>query len=155
MQTHSVHLAESFPGVSMGIEATITVVPRSEARKKHRTPKLPRFELYKEWDELDSALETLGSPACMALRGNKPTPDDEEWECQFFLVPPALVKRISKALRAISNDRLLAIIHEQRKKIGWRLRKYEHKEKISVFETLKAAYALAAKKNAYLQVFIG
>src|SRR6185437_4597163 len=130
----------------MGIEATLTVVPRGVVRKKRRASDLSRFDLYKEWNELDSALEEIGRPVCLALRGDRPAPDDEEADCELILVPPALVKRISKALGAVSDDRLLAVIHEQRKRIGWRLRKYEHKYALAAFETLKAAYGLAARK---------
>src|SRR5262245_16661814 len=102
----------------MGLDATITVVPRSEVRKKQRAAKLRKFELYREWHELDCALEKIGGPARLALRDNTPTPEDELDDCELFLVPPALVKKISKALDTVPGTKLLEIIHEQRRKSG-------------------------------------
>jgi hypothetical protein len=139
----------------MGVYATITVVPRSEIRKKRRSPDLAQFELYKEWWELQPALDEIGGLAGKALRGRSLIPDGEDADCQFSLVSPTMVKRISKALGAVSDDALLATIHKQRRKTGWRLRKYEHGEKLEAFKTLKDAYRLAARKDAYVEVFIG
>jgi hypothetical protein len=139
----------------MGIDATLTVVPRNEARRKQRSPDLPRFELYREWNELDRALEKMGPPASLALRGNQSESEMEEMDAELFLVPPTLVKKISNALAAVSEEKLLVAIHEERKKTGWRLRKYEHKGWIAILETLKEAYRLASKQGAYVEVFIG
>jgi hypothetical protein len=139
----------------MGIEATLTVVPRNEVRLKRRSPGLSEFELYKEWNELDRALEKMGTPASLALRGNQSDAEMEDMDAELFLVPPGLVKRISKALDAVSHEKLLAAIHEERKKTGWRLRKYEHKGRIAIFERVREAYRVASKKNAYLEIFIG
>jgi hypothetical protein len=136
----------------MGVEATITVLTRGERRKKQWPPDLPKFELFKDWPELDSALEELGGPATMALRGRKPVREDEEMDFGWVVVPPTLVKKISTALGKVPDAELLEVVHRQRKKIGWRLRKYEHKGVIAVFNTLKAAYHLAARKGAYLEI---
>src|SRR5262245_9039619 len=110
----------------MGIEAIITVIPRSEYGKRHRAGDLPRFELT-EWRDLDGALEEIGKPVSMALRGKQPASEDEDLDCDFVVVTPALGKRISKALSTIPDEKLLEVIHRQRRKNGWRLRKYEHK----------------------------
>jgi hypothetical protein len=139
----------------MGIDATLTVVPRNEMRKKQRSRDLPRFELGREWNELDGALEGIGPPASLALRGNQSESDMEDMDADFFSVPPALVKRISKALAAVSDDQLLEAIHQERKKTGWRLRKYEHKRWIAAIETLRDAYRTASEQDAYVQVLIG
>lgn len=139
----------------MGIDATLTVVPRNEVRKKQRSPDLRRFELYREWNELDHALEKIGPPASLALRGNQSESEMEDMDAELFLVPPALVKKISKALAAVSDHKLLEVLHEERKKTGWRLRNYEHKGWIGILETLKEAYRLASKQGAYVEVFIG
>lgn len=139
----------------MGITATITVVPRGDARKWPRRPDLPSFQLGKEWVELDSALEAIGRPACIALRGSKPTRDDDGMDSVLVRVPPATAKKVYSALLTISNDRLLAAIHERRKRHGWRLRNYEEKHKIAAFEALKKAYRLAAREGANVEIFIG
>jgi hypothetical protein len=138
-------------GGSMGIEAVITVVPRSEYRKQPRKQDLPRFEIV-QWGDLEDALEEIGKPVSMALRGKPPFSDYEDPDYNFFIVTPALAKKISKALSTIPNEKLLAVIHEQRKKHGWRLRKYEHKYALAAFETLKQVYQMAARQGAYLEI---
>jgi hypothetical protein len=139
----------------MGICATLTIFPRNEVRKKKRSPDLQQFELWKEWNELDQALQAMGSPANLALRGNQSESEMEDVDAELFLIPPSLVKKISKALAAISDEVFLETIHENRKKTGWRLRKSEHKDRLAVLETLRDAYRLASKQSAYLEVFIG
>jgi hypothetical protein len=59
----------------MGIEAIITVVPRSEFRKRPRKRDLPTFEL-NAWGDLDGALEEMGKPVswpCGAISPNTST----------------------------------------------------------------------------------
>ena len=145
----------------MGIDATLTVVPRGQVRRKERAADLTQFQLYRDWHELRGALEAMGRPASLALRSNSPGSELDESEVELILVPPALVKKIDAALRTIPVERLLAAIRERRKalgrqlKSGWRLRKYERESKVAAFDTLRVAYARAAKQDAYLEVFIG
>jgi hypothetical protein len=131
----------------MGIEAIITVVPRSEYRKQPRNRDLPKFEL-NAWGDLDGSLEAIGKPVSMALRGNKP----EYLDSGFVIVTPALARKIGDALTMISHEQLLALIREQRKKHGWPLRKYEHKRILAAFEMLKDAYQMASQQGAYLEI---
>ncbi len=131
----------------MGIEAIITVVPRSEFRKRPRKQDLPTFEL-NDWGDLDAALKEIGKPVGMALRGNKP----EYLDWGFIIVTPALAGKISKALSTIPHEQLRTVIHEQRKKHGWRLRKYEHQSVLAAFKMLKDAYQMASEQGAYLEI---
>jgi hypothetical protein len=134
----------------MGVEAMITVVPRSEYRKRRRKQDLPRFEIV-QWGDLEDALEEIGTPVRMALRGNQPV-SHQDPDYNFFIVTPALAKKISKALSTIPHEELLAVILEQRKKHGTRLRKYEHKYALAAFETLREAYQMASRQGAYLEI---
>jgi len=88
----------------------------------------------------------------LALRGSKPVLEEEFDMGDWFVATPALVKRINVALGKVADAELLEVIHRQRKEIGHLLRKYEHKGLIGAFETLKAAYRLAARKGAYLEI---
>jgi hypothetical protein len=139
----------------MGIEAWITVIPRNERRKKRRSPDLPQFDLHKDWSWLQSVLDEIGGLAARALRGHDPLAEEYDLDVECYLITPPLVKRISKALGAISDDQLIATINGRVKKFGWRLRKYEHKYRLAAFKTLKDAYSMAARKDAYLEVLIG
>jgi hypothetical protein len=67
-------------------------------------------------------------------------------------VTPGLARKISKALSAIAQEQLLAVIHEQRKKHGQRLRKNEHKPVLAAFEMLKEGYRIASQQGAYLEI---
>jgi len=134
------------------MDATITVLTASERRKKPRPPGLPQFDLGRAWSDLESALQELGGPAGLALRGSKPVLEEEFDMDDFFVATPAQVKRINAALGKVADAELLEAIHRQRKEIGPPLRKYEHKGLIAAFDTLKAAYRLAARKGAYLEI---
>lgn len=136
----------------MGMDATITVLTANERRKTPRPPGLPEFELGSDWPDLESALQELGGPAGLALRGSKPVLEEELDTDDFFVATPALVKRINAALGEVADAELLEVIHRQRKGSGHPLRKYEHKGLLAAFDTLKAAYRLAARKGAYLEI---
>lgn len=136
----------------MGMDAAITVLTAAERRKTPRPPGLPTFELGSDWPDLESALQELGGPAGQALRGSKPVLEEEFDAGDFFVATPAQVKKISAALGRVADAELLEVIHRLRKATGWRLRKYEHKGLVAAFETLKAAYRLAARKGAYLEI---
>ena len=136
----------------MGVDVTITVLTASERRKARRPPGLPTFDLGRAWPDLDSALRELGGPAGSALRGSKPALEDEFDAGDFFVATPAQVKRTDAALGKMADAELLEVIRRQRKEIGQRLREYEHKGLIAAFDTLKAAYRLAARKGAYLEI---
>lgn len=152
----------------MGIEATLTVIPRSEMKKRQRSANLPEFLLHKSWSELQQALDEIGGVVGKALRGNEPIPDDsadedddlddlddDDFDSELIDVPPALVKKINTALAKISDERLLGVVAEQRKGSGGRLHKREQGDIIAAFETLKSAYRQAATADAYLRIFIG
>jgi hypothetical protein len=139
----------------MGIEAVLTVVPKTEFRKRPRRPDLPRFDLHKEWSGLRLALEEIGRPASLALSGNDGEGENDDSDFELIIVTPALAKKIDKALQAKRDDELLALIDERRKSWGGRLRKSEHKYQLAAFEIVKAAYRLAASTDAYVEVFIG
>jgi len=109
----------------MGFDASLTVVPRGAIRKSHRlSTGLARFELYRVWADLQPALDALGRPLDLVLRGNRPMTEDND-DSVHALVTPALVKPIHTALGTISAEQLLEAIHANRKKTDWRLRKYE------------------------------
>src|SRR5262249_47376823 len=128
----------------MGFDASLTVVAREDIRKQRwLSAGIAKFELYRAWSDLQAALDTLGKPLDAALRGNRPMTADDD-DCVHALVTPALVRRIHAALGALADEDLLAAIHADRKKTGWRLRKYEHKAMLAAFGTLKAAYQSAA-----------
>jgi hypothetical protein len=68
----------------MGIEAIITVVPRSEFRRRPRKQDMPTFEL-DEWGDLDGVLEAIGKPVSMAVcvHGSRVTCEQREAEANF------------------------------------------------------------------------
>jgi hypothetical protein len=147
----------------MSIEATLTIMPPTELRKFKKDPRkyvrpkeIEQFDLYGYWSDLDEALVTFGEPLKFTIMGadrcNWDERDEDEemdtvWDAD---VSPALVKKISRALAKITDEKLLAAL----KQAGIKLRKYEQKDYLGVFETLKSAYRKAAKNGAYVCVFI-
>jgi hypothetical protein len=142
----------------MGLDAILRVIPASEYRKLRADPKhyitreVAKFDLYREWSALDAALNKLGGPASLAIRGNRPSHEafEDSWETYFAHATPAFVKKIHRALAKISQERLIAAL----KDAGWQVRKYEHKTYWKCLETLKEAYRLAAKQSACVSILI-
>jgi hypothetical protein len=141
----------------MALDATLTVIAASEYRKSvadpHYIPKSgAKFELYRDWHTLDSALNKIGAPVSLAMRGNRPGPFafDEDWDAYFSHATAGLVKKIDKALGKVSDEEFLAALREA----GWRFRKRDEGSHLGSLETVKAAYRAAAKKSACLQILI-
>ena len=138
----------------MGLNAYLTVIARSEYRKYPRVNPagLTQFDLNKGWMPLELALRTMPTPLDLALRGDRPTIEDfeDDWDAYDAFVSLALVRRISIALATVSHDDLIAAL----KSVGFAQRKREHPEHLAFFERLKAAYREAARRDAYLRIFI-
>ena len=138
----------------MGLNAYLTVITRSEYRKYPRVnpAALAQFDLNKGWAPLELALRTMSPPLDVALRGDRPTAEEfeDDWDAYDAFVTPALVRRISAALAGVSDEELIAAL----KSVGFAQRKREHPEHLAFFERLKAAYREAAKRDAYLRIFI-
>src|SRR2546421_12751050 len=141
----------------MGVNGNLTVIPATEFRKvradpMHYVPRAAgRFDLYREWLSLQVALDTMGSPLNLALRGNRPQGPEESWdECYFAYVTPALVKKIGQALGKVTDDQFIAAL----KAAGWHPRKREHKYYLGALQTLKDAYRSAARQGACLSILI-
>jgi hypothetical protein len=143
----------------MGLSATITVVARSDIRQKRFfSAGIAKVDLDKAWARLQIALDSLGSPLTLALRGTRsPSPLGDDDDCFHGLVPPALVKRISAALNAVSKKTLLKAIEADKKESTAELQEYHDgwlRELQVRFNDLKHAYRLAAKKDAYIEIFM-
>jgi len=147
----------------MSIEASITVMPPQELRKWKKDPKnyvFPKrikqfeFELYHFWGDFDDALVHLGEPLQFAIMGMNRAewdePDEEMDTVWDAYIPPAMVKKIERALSKISDEAFLAALNQS----GTKLRKRQYREFLEVFSTLKAAYRAAAKKKSYVCVLI-
>ncbi|MCI0379413.1 MAG: YfbM family protein [Gemmataceae bacterium] len=143
----------------MGLDASFTVIPLDEFRKYRKDPMhyifpdtLAKIDLYREWDGLDLALQKMKSPLSLAIRGDQPEGEayDKGWDAYFAFVTAPLVKKINKALTAVSEEELIAALKEA----GLRLRKNEHKDYIGALKGLKAAYRAAAKIKGCLSILI-
>ena len=138
----------------MGLNAYLTVVAKSEYRKYPRVNPagLAQFDLNKGWVPLELALRTMPSPLDLALRGDRPAGEDfeDDWDAYDAFVSLALVRRISTALATVPDDELIAAL----KSVGFARRKREQPEHLASFERLKAAYREAARRDAYLRIFI-
>jgi hypothetical protein len=138
----------------VGLNATLSVITRKEFRKyPHTNPAVvAEFDLWKGWGPLESALQTMLPPLNLTFRGNRPTVEEfeDDWDAYDAFVTPALVRRISAALAGVCGEELIAAL----KSVGFAHRKREHPEHLAAFETLRAAYREAAKRDAYLRIFI-
>ena len=141
-------------GARVGLNASLEVIARSEFRKYPRVSPaaVARFDLWKGWGPLESALRTMPPPLNVALRGNRAAVEESEddWDAYDAFVTPALVRRVSAALANVSAEELIAALRS----VGFAQRKREHAEHLAAFETLKAAYGEGAKWEAYLRIFI-
>lgn len=141
----------------MGLTGTITVVSRADVRRKQFfTPGLAHVDLDKAWVHLQIALDTLGRPLGLALRGDRPLSDEDD-DCIHALVTPAAVKRVSRALGAVPMKDFLAAIEADKKERTAELQAYHDgwvRELVARFADLKAAYRLAARRDAYVEIFI-
>ncbi|MBL8797126.1 MAG: hypothetical protein JNM56_24710 [Planctomycetia bacterium] len=138
----------------MGLNANLTVISRGDFRKYPRVSPTPlaEFALNKGWTPLELALRGMPKPLSLALRGDRPTLEEfeDDWDAYDAFVTPGLVRRIDVALAGISDADLIAAL----KTLGFARRKREHPEYIAFFGLLKAAYREAAKRDAYLRIFI-
>jgi hypothetical protein len=141
----------------MGLVGTITVVaPKDIREKKWLTSGIKKVDLDKAWVHLQGALDEIDRSLQLTLRGDRPMTDDDD-DCTHALVTPAVVKRISKALDAIPKKAFLTAIEADKKEPNAKLQAYHDgwvKELCSRFNDLKAAYRLAAKEDAYIEIFI-
>ena len=142
----------------MGLDAVLTVIPASEYRKlradpRHYVPRaVSKFDLYREWNALDVALNWLGNPLGLALRGDRPDLEsfEDDWEIYSAIVTGALVKKLAKALTKVTAKLILAAL----KDAGWRLTASERKDCVSALKTLNLAYRSAAKNSAIVCILI-
>jgi hypothetical protein len=138
----------------VGLNAYLTVIARSDYRKFPRVNPTPlaEFALHKGWTPVEAALHGMPKPLGLALRGDRPTLEEfeDDWDAYDAFVTPALARKIDAALARVSDDEFIAAL----KAAGWSLRKREFAEHLAAFGMLKAAYREAAKRGAYLRVFI-
>ncbi|WP_020474767.1 DUF1877 family protein [Zavarzinella formosa] len=141
----------------MGLTATVTAVARGDIRQRQFfSTGIAEVDLDKAWSRLQEALDTLGSPLKLTLRGTRSLLDDDD-DCVHGLVPPALVKRISKALTAVTKKQWLAAIEADKKERTAKLQEYHDgwvRELQARFDDLKGIYRLAARKDAYIEIFM-
>src|SRR4051794_27408264 len=114
----------------MGIDASLTVVPRREYRKYRANPSryvfpttLPVFYLWQEYVYLDMALERMTRPLDRAVWGNQKETDDEVFAT---FVTPAIVKKIHHALDCVSDADFINALIAANKELKSPLRKREH-----------------------------
>jgi hypothetical protein len=159
----------------MGLDAWYEVVSRSEFAKRNQASEESdseresvQYELFRDWWELDAVFIQMDKPLNLVIRGNRPTITDfdEEWGGAYeAYTTPAIVKKIDRALGSVSSKQFVLQLKAVRKARAQKfpadirskmasLRSHEAKYFISALTTIKAAYRAAAKKNAYLRIFI-
>lgn len=138
----------------MGLNADLTVISRTDYRKYPRVSPTPlaEFALNKGWTALESALRDMPKPLGLALRGDRPTLAEFEgdWDAYDAFVTPGLVRRIDAVLAVVSDAEMISAL----KAVGYARLKRKHAEHLAFFGQLKAAYREAAKRDAYLRIFI-